>query len=254
MTSVAKCGPVPVSSRYSAAQRCTERLLLAVGLGLLLVYLVAWIHAAVMFRAGLWSFDALRSTASSAGEEMDQTPGDRLAFSLWSGERFSTYKKVLAGKLGTPLAVLSIHRLGLEVPVFDGTDRITLNQGAGRILGTARPGEPGNIGISAHRDGFFRGLKDLRLGDQIELAVPAQKFVYTVDNIEVVNASDTSVLQARGRPSLTLVTCYPFYFIGNAPGRYVAQASLTNMKRKGSDLAPRFSNINHKEKNNERTK
>lgn len=185
---------------------------------------------------------------------MDQTPGDRLAFSLWSGERFSTYKKVLAGKLGTPLAVLSIHRLGLEVPVFDGTDRITLNQGAGRILGTARPGEPGNIGISAHRDGFFRGLKDLRLGDQIELAVPAQKFVYTVDNIEVVNASDTSVLQARGRPSLTLVTCYPFYFIGNAPGRYVAQASLTNMKRKGSDLAPRFSNINHKEKNNERTK
>jgi sortase A len=254
MTNVDKCGAVAVSSRYSGARRWIERLLLAVGLGLSLVYLAAWIHAQVMSRASLWSFDALQSTPSMAEEQKDQTPGDGLAFSLWSGKRASAYTRALAGKLGAPMAVLSIRRLGLEVPVFDGTDRITLNRGAGRILGTAQPGEQGNIGISAHRDGFFRGLKDLQVGDQIELAVPAQKFVYTVDNIEVVNASDTSVLRPRDRPSLTLVTCYPFYFIGTAPERYVAQASLTNTERQGSDLAPRLSNINYKEKNNEFTK
>lgn len=254
MTNVAKRAVVSVSSRHSQAQRWMERLLLAFGLGLSLVYLATWIHAQIMSRASLWSFNTLQSNPSIAEEQKDQTSSHGLTFSLWSRQRISAYTRALAGKVRTPLAVLSIRRLGLEVPVFDGTDRITLNRGAGRILGTARPGEPGNIGISAHRDGFFRGLKDLQRGDQIELAVPAQKFVYTVDKIEIVNASDTRVLQARDRPSLTLVTCYPFYFIGNAPGRYVAQASLTNMKRQGSDLAPRFSNINNKETNNEYTK
>jgi sortase A len=148
------------------------------------------------------------------------------------------------------MAVLSIRRLGLEVPVFDATDRITLNRGAGRIPGTAQPGEQGSIGISAHRDGFFRGLKDIQLGDQIELAVPAQKFVYTVDNISIVRPSD-SVLRARPRPSLTLVTCYPFYFVGDAPERYIVQASLTNSEQESSELDPAFPNLNKKEKNNE---
>jgi sortase A len=254
MTNVAKAG---VWGRYWEAQRWIERLLLVAGLALLLIYLAAWIHAAVMYRAGLWSFTTLTSVPSIAKGQRDQAAAAGIDFNLWYGKRVNAYKKTLAVTLGTPVAVLSIRRLQLEVPVFDGTDRVTLNRGAGRILGTARPGEQGNVGISAHRDGFFRGLKDLRLGDQIELAAPAQKFVYTVDNIEVVNASDTSVLQTRDRPSLTLVTCFPFYFIGNATGRYIAQASLTNVERKdseGSDLAPRFSNINYKERNNELTK
>jgi sortase A len=253
MTNGGKIGAVPDSRRYSKAQGWIERLLLGVGLGLLLVYVAARIDAAVMSRASLWSFAVLRSTPSVHKKTSDQAGTVGIDLSLGAGKRLSAYTKALAGKV-TPFAVLSIRRLGLEVPVFEGTDRITLNRGAGLIRGTGRPGEQGNIGISAHRDSFFRGLKDLRLGDQIELAVPAQKFLYTVDNIEVVNASDTSVLQARGRPSLTLVTCFPFYFIGNAPGRYVAQASLTSTEREGSDLDPRFSNISYKEKNNELTK
>jgi sortase A len=248
MTRAAKAGAVPVSSRYWEAQSWIERLLLAGGLALLLIYLAAGIHAAVMYRASLWSFATLKSTPSITKEQRNQTAALGVDFTVWSGERVSAYTKALAAKLVTPLAVLSIRRLGLEVPVFDGTDRLTLNRGAGHIAGTARPGEQGNIGISAHRDGFFRGLKDLQLGDQIELAVSAQKFIYTIDNIAIVKPSDTSVLQDRSRPTLTLVTCYPFYFVGNAPGRYIVQASLTNTDREGSDLGPGFSNINPKEK------
>lgn len=127
--------------------------------------------------------------------------------------------------------MLSIPRLRLDVPVFEGTDELTLNRGAGRIAGTAQLGEQGNIGIAAHRDGFFRSLKDVRVGDRIELAQLRHKFVYTVDNISVVGPSDLTVLQARPQPSLTLVTCYPFYFIGDAPQRYIVQASLVNSEQ-----------------------
>lgn len=113
------------------------------------------------------------------------------------------------------------------------------------------PGEQGNIGIAGHRDGFFRGLKDVQVGDQIELAVQQHKFVYTVDDIKVVEPHDASVLQPRTRPSLTLVTCYPFYFIGAAPQRYIVQASLTNSAPQLSEAGVQFSDIHHKEKNNE---
>jgi sortase A len=126
------------------------------------------------------------------------------------------------------LTVLSIPRLGLDVPVFEGTDEFVLDHGAGRISGTAQPGELGNIGIAAHRDGFFRTLKDIRQGDRIELAQFRHEFTYTVDNIAIVDPSDATVLKARARPSLTLVTCYPFYFVGDAPKRYIVQASLTH--------------------------
>lgn len=192
-----------------------------------------------MYRASLWSFTAVQSTPFPVKEQTDQTAPSGIDFTLWSAKRVSAYKKALAAKLGTPLAVLSIRRLRLDVPVFDGTDEVILNRGAGRIVGTAMPGEQGNIGIAAHRDGFFRGLKDVQLGDQIELAVPPQKFVYTVDNIKVVKPTDATVLQPRTRPSLTMITCYPFYFIGAAPQRYIVQASLTTSEREGSDLSPR---------------
>src|SRR5208337_222557 len=207
MTSGVGAGAVPMSSQHSevASDRPgpkaeeprtkalygIERLLLAAGLALVLVYLSAHVHAAVMYRAGLWSFSALQSSSSSATQdEGKRQPADGVDFSLWSGKRVKAYTEAVATRLGAPLAVVSIRRLGLNVPVFDGTDPFTLNRGAGRIAGTARPGEQGNIGIAAHRDGFFRSLKDIQVGDRIELAVVRRKFVYTVDNIAVVKPSD----------------------------------------------------------------
>lgn len=135
--------------------------------------------------------------ASVAQDQGEQRPHAPVDFSLWSARRAKAYADALAIKLGAPLAVLSINKFGLCVPVFNGTDALTLNRGAGRILGTAWPGEPGNIGIAGHRDGFFRRLKDVKVGDQIELAALHQKFVYTVDNITVVAPSDVNVLRAR---------------------------------------------------------
>ena len=235
-----------MSSQYSKALRRIEHLLLATGLAVLLLYLSARIHAAVMYRAGLWSFAATQSTPSPAKAAGDQ-PSPGVDFSLWSGKRVEAYVEALATKLGTPLAVLSIPKLGLRVPVFEGTGEITLNRGAGRIAGTARPGEPGTIGIAAHRDGFFRGLKDIQVGDRIELAAQHRTFIYTVDNISVVKPSDVSVLRSRPEPSLTLVTCYPFYFVGGAPQRYIVQASLTGSEPAAlSELHPEFPKLNPK--------
>jgi sortase A len=220
-----------MSSQPSRMQRGIERILLAGGLALILVYLSARVHAVVMYHAGLWTFAALNSSSPAAKDEGERRPVTAIDFSLWSGKRVNAYAESLARKLGAPLAVLSIPKLRLDVPVFDGTSELTLNRGAGRIIGTANSGEQGNIGIAAHRDGFFRGLKDVHVGDRIELAVLRRQYVYTVDNITIVKPSDVTVLQARVRPSLTLVTCYPFYFVGDAPQRYIVQASLVNSEQ-----------------------
>ncbi len=220
-----------MSRQDSKLQRWIERSLLATGLVLVLVYTSARIHAVFMYHAGLRSFAALSETGPTATGDAGEQPEASVDFRLWSSGRVRAYSDALAAKLGAPLAVLSISKLGLSVPVFNGTEAMTLNRGAGRISGTARPGEQGNIGIAAHRDSFFRGLKDVALGDRIELAELNQKFIYTVDNIAVVTPSDVSVLQARSQPSLTLVTCYPFYFVGDAPQRYIVQASLVDSEQ-----------------------
>jgi sortase A len=114
----------------------------------------------------------------------------------------------------------------LEVPVLHGTDDITLNRGVGQIAGTAAPGEMGNIGIAGHRDGFFRNLKEVNKGDVIELETTTASAVYVVDRILVTGPDDVSVLKPRDTRSLTLVTCYPFHFIGPAPRRFVVEATL----------------------------
>jgi len=96
----------------------------------------------------------------------------------------------------------------------------------GIIRNTSLPGQEGNIGIAGHRDGFFRGLKDIKKGDTISLVTTAGTSVYMVDQIEITDPADVSVLKSRGKSSVTLVTCYPFYFVGPAPKRYVVEASL----------------------------
>ena len=125
------------------------------------------------------------------------------------------------------MALLQIPKIHLQAPVLDGTDGLTLNHAVGRIAGTARPGDAGNIGLAAHRDGFFRGLKDIQQGDEIDLKTRSGTDIYTVDQIQIVSPRDVSVLRDHRKPALTLVTCYPFYFVGSAPKRYVVTAFLT---------------------------
>jgi sortase A len=129
--------------------------------------------------------------------------------------------------------VLRISAINLEVPVLEGTDDLTLNRAVGHIDGTPAPGETGNVGIAGHRDGFFRDLRNIHLGNTIDLFTEKGNSRYVVDEIVIVPPDDVSVLAQRSKPALTLVTCYPFYFVGNAPLRYIVRATITD----SNDLA-----------------
>jgi sortase A len=130
-----------------------------------------------------------------------------------------------AVKTGDVLGRVDIPRLGISVAVLEGTGSRMLRLGAGHIEGTALPGEAGNIGIAGHRDTFFRGLKDIRMNDEIQLQTATGLFHYEVDWLEVVEPDDTTVLEpSTPQSTLTLVTCYPFYFVGSAPKRFVVRA------------------------------
>jgi LPXTG-site transpeptidase (sortase) family protein len=141
----------------------------------------------------------------------------------WSQKQIAKYeKKKNTGDL--PLAMLKIERLNLEAPVYLGTDRITLDRGLGIIESTAYLGEVGNIGISGHRDGFFRPLKDIKLGDTIEILTPTGVEEFEVSDITIVDALEVSVLDPTDTTVLTLITCHPFYYQGYAPDRYIVRA------------------------------
>lgn len=207
-----------------------ERLLLIFGLLLIAIYVAAYVHRAIFSHAELKRFQDLQ-VKQPVETAARFPPGTQFKFdfNLWSQKRIAAYEQSLTQYIDPPLAVLRISKVHLEVPVLDGTDDLVLNRGAGHIVGTDRPGEDGNIGIAGHRDGFFRVLKDVSPGDTIELVTPKGTVTYVVDQIVLVSPDDVSVLQPRSRPSLTLVTCYPFYFVGSAPQRYIVQASAANL-------------------------
>ncbi|MCX6624691.1 MAG: class D sortase, partial [Acidobacteria bacterium] len=122
------------------------------------------------------------------------------------------------------LGRIEIPSVGLSVIVFEGVDRRTLRRAAGHIPGTALPGRPGNVGISGHRDTFFRPLRNIRRNDIITVTTPLGDYRYRVVSTSVVAPDDVAVLEPSGYEILTLVTCYPFYFVGPAPGRFVVRA------------------------------
>jgi sortase A len=126
---------------------------------------------------------------------------------------------------GAPIGRLDIPRLQLSVMVLEGTDQWTLNQGAGHIEGTSMPGI-GNFAVAAHRDSFFRSLKDISGNDTIVITTAGGSYRYRVEDTRIVEPADTAVLHASASPTLTLVTCYPFYYLGHAPKRFVVRATL----------------------------
>jgi sortase A len=132
---------------------------------------------------------------------------------------------------GTPLAELSIPRIGLSVIVLQGSDEHTLRQGVGHIESTPLPGDSGNVGLAGHRDSFFRPLKNVQIGDDIMLETPAGSVHYRVSSYRVVSPTEVSVIHPTSEPVLTLVTCYPFYFVGAAPDRFIVRANLVDDRR-----------------------
>jgi len=204
-----------------------QRLLLLVGFALLAFYAAAKLHELILSRAGMRHFEDQYSARLNQGAEdkrMVHTATPPPDFVSWSEQRIHQYAESLSKQVAPPLAVIRIDRVHVEAPVLEGTDDLTLNRGVSHIGGTARFGENGNIGIAGHRDGFFRGLKNIRVGDRIDLEEPDRIETYVVERLEIVDPDNVSVLQPSGKPALTLVTCYPFYYIGAAPRRFIVHA------------------------------
>jgi sortase A len=206
--------------------RNAERSLLCFGSLLLAIYAMAVIHRIVLSRAELQAYT--REVNSTEPAHFALPAGEDPDVRLWSERRREDYQASLAAHFAPAIAVLRIPRIHLQVPVLDGTDELTLNRGVGHIVGTANPGADGNMAIAGHRDGFFRGLKDVGVGDRIEMEAPGGMEVYVIDRITIVDPSDVSVLEPTPSNALTLVTCYPFYFVGSAPQRYIVRASLAS--------------------------
>jgi sortase A len=185
-----------------------------------LVCLVTWgavyVQGVTGARRELERFAVLQAAAPQQAAAPD--------LSLWNPKRISAWRRALNDPAPPPLAVLRIPKIRLEVPVLPGTGDFTLNRAVGHIDDTALPGTDGNSGIAGHRDGFFRGLKDVGLADAIELETLRGKEAYRVERTWVVSPEDVSVLDATPTRSLTLVTCYPFYHVGPAPQRYIVRA------------------------------
>ena len=211
--------------------KVTERALFILGVALLGVFVLAYFGGRAYSRMAVKKFSQSHATrqVEAPPEGPTSVPAaTTVDYSLWSEKRIKAYEDSLQEDFDFPEAVLRIDRIKLEVPIFAGTDDLILNRGAGRIIGTPRPGEKGNSGIAGHRDGFFRGLKDVSVGDKIDLETENGEQTFVIDRIVIVDPSDVSVLKNEPGPALTLVTCYPFYFIGNAPQRYIVHASLAS--------------------------
>jgi sortase A len=231
-------GPLSAGGRPVGVRRL-EVAAWALGVVLLAAYAGLRLEGAIGRRAALRDFEARKAAVAAAPVlasppvvaapivEASRTFGEFLSpdTSLWSPERVRGFRQSLGGEFQT-LAVLRVPKIGLEVPVLEGTDESALNRGVGHISYTPRFGEAGNVGVAGHRDGFFRGLKDVTEGDVIEVETLSARQSYTIRRISIVSPDRVDVLAPSAEPTLTLVTCYPFYFVGDAPRRYIVSASL----------------------------
>ena len=126
--------------------------------------------------------------------------------------------------VGGLVGMLDVPRLKVSTPVMEGDDERTLEHAVGHLPDTPMPWEAGNSAIAGHRDGLFRPLKDLKVGDEIRFRTTRDEFRYRVTKTTIVQPDDVSVLGQRSQTSLTLITCYPFYYVGSAPKRFVVHA------------------------------
>jgi sortase A len=146
--------------------------------------------------------------------------------SLWAPGRLVDYQSSLTVEVPPVLGVLAIPSVGLEVPVYPSDSELLMDRGSGVIDGMAYPHEAGNIGIAGHRDGYFRALKDVQPGDSLLLETLEGPKKFIIDATQIVEIDDLALLRDTREQTVTLVTCYPFYFVGHAPQRFIVTASL----------------------------
>ena len=209
-------------TRHSALQ-WLERGLLAAGVGLgvwcAVVLVEAQFHNSLTVRAPL---------------SVTQTvlPGD-------NGTPARQPASPAAPASGTLLGRLTAPSVKMSTTVLEGSDDATLSRGSGHIEDTPFPGQPGNVGIAGHRDTTFRPLRHIHVGDPLEFTTADRLYRYRISKTLIVGPDDVYVLDPTDQPTLTLVTCYPFEFVGHAPRRFIVQAQLVAEEaRGGSGRAP----------------
>jgi len=182
-----------------------------------------------------WAFEQdLRGAPASYAEFFAGTASPALPVSI---EQFSTLEpnpQRIGFELSADDSVLGrieIPRIGVKAMIHRGVSRRTLAVAVGHIPGTALPGSGGNVGIAGHRDTFFRNLRSVRPGDSVIVTTFDGSYEYRVESSEVVGPGDTRVLENANRPELTLVTCYPFYYVGPAPERFIVHAGRATFSR-----------------------
>ncbi|TMA34915.1 MAG: class D sortase [Deltaproteobacteria bacterium] len=197
--------------------RAAEYTLALVGGVCLVAYGGACARAALTQQRESAAFDEALRARQQQIEAESPNPSE------WSRVRVAKYEASLEQPVRA-IGRLEIPDVDLSVMVLEGTDEHTLDRAVGHIAGTARPGEPGNLAIAGHRDGYFRGLRHVQTGDAISFTTLDGVARYQVDKIEVVKPGRTDVLAPSDEPTLTLITCYPFYHVGDAPSRYIVHA------------------------------
>lgn len=187
-----------------------------VGTALLVFYVAAqaWIGRAG--EAALQEFSQVQAEGNVLRFERPNTAD-------WDTARTAAHATALGGAL--PEAVLRIAALDLEVPVYEGVTEWNLNRGAAWIEGTATFDERGNVGLAAHRDGYFRALQNVRTGDLVEVLTVNERLQYRVTDIRIVSPQAVEVLAPTEESALTLVTCYPFRQVGPSPQRFIVRAT-----------------------------
>jgi sortase A len=190
----------------SVSLRAIERALFAIGMALLGCYCVQRLTTV---------YDQ-----AASNRELEEI---RMSAPVTSISRASVHDEPARGAL---LGRVDLPRVGVSAIVREGDDTGTLRRAVGHIPRTALPGEPGNMALAGHRDTFFRGLRDVRNGDRIVVTTPNAVLRYDVLSTRIVEPTDVSVLEPTPGPTLTLVTCYPFNYIGSAPQRFIVQAKM----------------------------
>jgi sortase A len=202
-----------------------ERALVIVGVLCLAYYSYMSVEARHFQREQAAEFESLLSAAAPGGPEAPGAPGAPAPSAPGAQSEPSAPARSASGVV----ALLDIPRLHISTPVLSGDDAATLDLAVGHLPDTPKPWEPGNSAFAAHRDGLFRPLRNVRVGDEVRVTTLAGEFTYRVRETRIVWPTDLSVLEPTEGPTLTLITCYPFNFVGNAPKRFVVHADRVDV-------------------------
>ena len=170
-----------------------------------------------------WRFERALKDAQTSARNIQQPASSPLSGQA-EADRARAESLGIDGLAGSPLARIEISSVGLTALIMEGVDGRTLRHAVGHIPGTPLPGQPGNVALAGHRDTFFRGLRNIHKDDEITLTTLHGSYRYRVDSTRVVEPHATEVLDNSVDDILTLVTCYPFYFVGPAPKRFIVRA------------------------------